>query len=744
VATIAVAGVAATSREETATLGQLGAIVAGIAARPVAPSIVYVGEMARDDLEPAGSAETDDGAVFAPGPEVGEPEGDPLRDLLDRLDPSGPNPRRAALEALLDLAVVLDRRIELVEVGFDGGLRAVAGPGGLEVPAAFVPIAGLVPTDLDDDAVDEVLAWSTIALDRHRMRDRLRELRLSPWVEAHGDGARLRTAAARAAVARLVRATPWIEALSAPDLIVVAGGAWAAAPGPAICLAIADVIRRPGASQLAFDHARLLGPLGTIADPVERRALIGELADDLLAPLGSIIVPQGLQAGRTAGRLTVIGSAGESGLDLIPGGLHQVDLPPGQVATVDLRASRDPVSLGTRGRRMTFEVGGGLGGVLVDLRDIPLRLPDRAGRAGRCSRRGRRRSGRVTTGDGARDRRSPSDRRARLVPARRLLERAPIARFELSPGDRILVAAGDIVSAGFGLAERQRDPGRRRPAAGRTGGDRQPAAPRRGLVAGRRPRGRWAPPPASAADPGRRLLHPADGRWRIAAGGHVDRLEAPAAGTVVEAIPGRGLTLRLAGTALLGTSAVRIPARGRVERSPAIGAARRARCRTGGGDPRRRRSDRLGAIIRARATGVRGVVASGLARQGPARPRIEARQRASLQPLAPFAVLILDGTVRRPIAGPVAAWFAALEGREVAIVVDPPMVVFDPPTPEPAPPPETWVRIQAGALAGREGRWLRSAGLRRFAAGVHLESASIALDDGSVADVPLADLERFV
>jgi hypothetical protein len=80
----------------------------------------------------------------------------------------------------------------------------------------------------------------------------------------------------------------------------------------------------------------------------------------------------------------------------------------------------------------------------------------------------------------------------------------------------------------------------------------------------------------------------------------------------------------------------------------------------------------------------------------------------------------------------------------VAIVVDPPMVVFDPPTPEPAAPPETWVRIQAGALAGREGRWLRSAGLRRFAAGVHLESASIALDDGSVADVPLADLERFV
>ena len=302
VATIAVAGVAATSREETATLGQLGAIVAGIAARPVAPSIVYVGEMARDDLEPAGSAETDDGAVFAPGPEVGEPEGEPLRDLLDRLDPSGPNPRRAALEALLDLAVVLDRRIELVEVGFDGGLRAVAGPGGLEVPAAFVPIAGLVPTDLDDDAVDE--SWpgrrspstgTGCAIGSASCGCR-RGSRRTATAPDSGP----RRPARRSA--RLVRATPGIEALSAPDLIVVAGGAWAAAPGPAICLAIADVVRRPGASQLAFDHARLLGPLGTIADPVERRALIGELADDLLAPLGSIIVPQGLRpAGPPAG-----------------------------------------------------------------------------------------------------------------------------------------------------------------------------------------------------------------------------------------------------------------------------------------------------------------------------------------------------------------------------------------------------------------------------------------------------------
>ncbi len=376
---LAVAGEPPTSREETAALAELAATVAGVVSRPIAPPLIRVGELAREELGLEPQVPTGEGSIYAPGPEAGDPAGEPLRRLFERLDPTGPTARRSALTALTDLASVLDRRIELIEIGFDGGLRAVAGPHGLEAPPAFVPAAAAVPVDLDDETVDEVLAWSTVALDRHRMRDRLRDLRLSPWVEAHGDGARLRLAAARAAVTRLVAATPWLESLPAPDLIVVAGGAWAAAPGPAIALAIADVVRRPGTSQLAYDHARLLGPLGAVEDPDERQALLAELADDLLAPLGSLIVPVGLRPGRTAGRLTVTGPAGETSLDLVPGGLQLVDLPPGQLAVVDLRF-RDPVGMGTRGRHLTVQVGGGLGGLLVDLRDIPLRLPERAER----------------------------------------------------------------------------------------------------------------------------------------------------------------------------------------------------------------------------------------------------------------------------------------------------------------------------------------------------------------------------
>jgi hypothetical protein len=116
-----------------------------------------------------------------------------------------------------------------------------------------------------------------------------------------------------------------------------------------------------------------------VADEAERRALLAELADDLLAPLGSVVVPRGMRTGRSAGRLRVRGDAGTSELDLVPGGLQLVDLPPGQLATAEL-SFRDQVDLGIRGRQFRLEVGGGLGGLLVDLRDVPLRLPERADR----------------------------------------------------------------------------------------------------------------------------------------------------------------------------------------------------------------------------------------------------------------------------------------------------------------------------------------------------------------------------
>jgi hypothetical protein len=148
--------------------------------------------------------------------------------------------------------------------------------------------AALVPLEIDDAAVDAVIAWTTGSLDRHRMGDRLQDLRAQPWADASGEGARLRLAAARGALSRLVAHSPDISGLASPDVTVIAGGAFAVAPPRAVAMAIADTVRRTGATQLAFDHARLLGPIGTIDDPDERRELLADLADDLLAPIGSL------------------------------------------------------------------------------------------------------------------------------------------------------------------------------------------------------------------------------------------------------------------------------------------------------------------------------------------------------------------------------------------------------------------------------------------------------------------------
>jgi hypothetical protein len=370
--------------DERRLLGELAAIVAGAVARRPDMTVVLAGAMAEhlQRIETSSPDRTGE-LLLAPAAAAGEPAGSALRELLDEIRGGPDDPRRAAGRAVGALADVLDRRVELIEIGFDGGLRATASPGigGNDAVAtvSIVADACLVPPESTDATVDRVLAWSTMPLDRHRLRDRLRELRLWPWSGIGGDGARLRLAAARAAMTILVDSTPEQSALPAPDLVVVAGGAFAVAPGPAVALAVADVLRRPGAIALAQDHARLLGTIGVIPDAIERRQALIDLVDDLLTPLGSIVIPGGIRAGTSAGRLTVHAGTGSSDTNLVPGGLEVVDLPPGEVATAEFHF-RDAVRLGARGRRFAIDVSGGLGGLLVDLRDVPLRLPERMDR----------------------------------------------------------------------------------------------------------------------------------------------------------------------------------------------------------------------------------------------------------------------------------------------------------------------------------------------------------------------------
>jgi hypothetical protein len=373
---------------ERSRLSQLAALVAAVEERRLDVTVVLSGGLATSAaVSETDTAEGGPGSIrcFAPAPGSDVGLDDPLIAFLDRLRARPNDATAGVVRASATLAGVIGRRVETVLIGLDSGARVAAWPtpptdtdepAGTAWRAAVVPEAGLVPETLDEDDVGGVLAWSTVAIDRIRLRDRLAELRRAPWGDADGDGAALRLAAARAALVRLVDATPAIDELPPPDLIVATGGAFAVAPGPAVALALADTLRRPAACQLALDHARLLGPLGVVPDEGQRQRLMEDLADDLLAPLGSVISPQGLRAGRSAGHLTIRAGAGQSELELVPGALQLVDLPPGQVATAEF-AFAEPVVLGTRGRRFSVEVGGGLGGLLIDLRDVPLRLPDR-------------------------------------------------------------------------------------------------------------------------------------------------------------------------------------------------------------------------------------------------------------------------------------------------------------------------------------------------------------------------------
>jgi hypothetical protein len=269
--------------------------------------------------------------------------------------------------------------VEILEIGQSGASRtqAVWQPGADPlVRTASVARAALLPKPFADADLDDVLGWLPFALDRLRTRDRLREMATAPWGDAVGEGAALRLAAARAALGRLLELTPAFDALPGPGLVVASGGAWQAAPATATALAVADVARRPGARALGLDHARILAPIGTIEDDDERARLVADLRDDLLVPLGTVVMAAGLRATRVAGSLRVHGSGGPVDVDLTPGGIELVDMPPGERATIELQF-REPVDVGVRARHIALDVTGGLGGLVVDLRDVPMRLPDR-------------------------------------------------------------------------------------------------------------------------------------------------------------------------------------------------------------------------------------------------------------------------------------------------------------------------------------------------------------------------------
>jgi hypothetical protein len=320
-----------------------------------------------------------------------------------------------------------------------------------------------------------------------------------------------------------------------------------------------------------------------------------------------------------------------------------------------------------------------------------------------------------------------------LIARRPLLVDGAVVRFRLAPGDRALVAPGDELSVGTPLIERLREPRLE----DRTPPDGATAAPG----------GLWEPAPGTRAETPAELLYEWHGRWRVATGDHPEPIDSPVAGEVVAVRPGIDVSVRVTGRGLRGAIVLGGPTRGRLE----LGTGADGELRPGSLDVGLAgtilvvgsRAD-AETLTRARAMGVRGIVVAGLSsKERRDFTASEARQRAALHRLPSYGVLVLDGAVRRSIAGPVMALFAALAGREVAIVADPPMLLADDPDVELPSPAEDLVRVRGGRLAGREGTFVAAIGPRRFAGGVHLEAGRVRFSDGTSAAVPLGDLERF-
>ena len=368
------AAAAAATTTTTATTSATSPIVAAAAdSQPAPVSLTLAGG--------GGLPAVSTHVLLAPDSEAGQPAGASLQQVLEGLRALPNDGRLGVARSIASLAYVLDRSIEVIEIGLQGGLRSWSEPVGqghftVVSSHACLADASFAPANPSEDVIDGVRAWTTTVLDRHRAIDRLNDLRLVPWGEADGDGAAFRLAAAKAAAVRLAEALPELAVYPMPDLVVAAGGVFSGLPPSVVALALADLVRRPGVSQLVIDQARMLGPLGAIEDESERRQLLANLADDILMPLGGLILPSGVKPGRSAGYLRLKSASAIVEIELHPGAVQVVDLPPGRGARADLDF-RDAVRLGKRGRHFSLDVRGGLSGLLVDLRDIPMRISDR-------------------------------------------------------------------------------------------------------------------------------------------------------------------------------------------------------------------------------------------------------------------------------------------------------------------------------------------------------------------------------
>ncbi len=308
-----------------------------------------------------------------------------LEELLQRIvEPAGTRQHTpvAFRRSVAELARSSVRRVVGVDVGARYLTWAQADEGGNAESRVFAA-GGLGAARLVTSGGPGRLArWLPIALDELAVADALQNLHARPGTLPQTDD---ELVILHAAVRHLLAQTAGDEAGSElfqdADLLIGAGRTIAAAPRPAqAAQLLLDGIRPLGVTQLALDAAGALAPLGALEDG-EIAEGMGALRDDLLVPLGTSVVTRGGRAGQIVMRAW-LQRAGwpEVGPIEVRGGQLQV-LPLARGHEADLQVELlNGATLG-RGRpaaRVHATVAGGLVGVILDARGIPLVLPRRS------------------------------------------------------------------------------------------------------------------------------------------------------------------------------------------------------------------------------------------------------------------------------------------------------------------------------------------------------------------------------
>jgi hypothetical protein len=333
----------------------------------------------------------EDGAVTTvdnPRPSATEENLLPLRhaleDLLQRVvEPAGTRQHTpvAFRRSVAQLARSTSRRIAGVDVGSRYLTWALADEDGNAESRVFAA-GGIAGARHGPGGPGRLVRWLPMAIDEVAVADVLQNLHARPaTLPQTEDELAIVQAAVRQQLAVASDVDGAGEQLESIDLLIGSGRSLAAAPRPSqAAQMLVDGVRPLGVTQLALDSSGVLAPLGALDDS-EIGEGMGVLRDDLLVPLGTSVVCRGGRFGQVVMRVTIhrAGWPPIGPLDVRTGQVQIVPLARGHEAELDIELGIG-VSLGgpRRSRRLTASAMGGVVGLILDARGVPLSLPRRS------------------------------------------------------------------------------------------------------------------------------------------------------------------------------------------------------------------------------------------------------------------------------------------------------------------------------------------------------------------------------